>query len=147
MFSYLNYLISVHDAIQQYHARYPVTAHMWLSFLYPKCQFNLQHPSTGLFKGELLVRVRYCAVRSARMMITQLLQSFQCIFTSPSSAREDLEGEDTIDEPHGSKARKSAWGVRTCCHVAGLLKMRSVQPCAIAYTAVQVRAYPLLSRC
>jgi hypothetical protein len=38
-----------------------------------------------------------------------------------------------------SKARKTTHDIRTRCNVAGLLKMWSVQPHAIAYTAVQVR--------
>ena len=43
------------------------------------------------------------------------------------------------------KAQKVARGARTHCDVAGLLKMRSVDPHAIAYTPCQVRACILVS--
>jgi hypothetical protein len=42
--------------------------------------------------------------------------------------------ENNNGQPHTSKAR------RTRCNVAGLLKIRSVEPRAIAYIAVQVRS-------
>ena len=51
-------LSSVCDAIRDYHPHFTVTAHMWPAFLYPKGQYNPQRPSAGLFKGELLLRVR-----------------------------------------------------------------------------------------
>jgi hypothetical protein len=61
---------------------------------------------------------------------------------SPSSAHKDLglDAEDADDQPCSSKACKTTRDVRTRCDVAGLLKMQSVQPCAITYTAVQVRS-------
>ena len=43
------------------------------------------------------------------------------------------------------KAQKVVRGARTHCDVAGLLKMRSVDPRAIAYTTCQVRACILVS--
>ncbi|KIM61043.1 hypothetical protein SCLCIDRAFT_123089, partial [Scleroderma citrinum Foug A] len=112
---------SIRDAIQEFHPRYVVTAHTWPAFLYPKVQYDPQHLSRGLFKGELLVR------------------AFQCIFTSPSSACEELDAENNSGQPHARKACKTVCGTRVRCDVAGLLKMRLVQPCAIAYIAVQVR--------
>ncbi|KIM51300.1 hypothetical protein SCLCIDRAFT_143537, partial [Scleroderma citrinum Foug A] len=112
---------SICDAIREFHPHYAVTAHTWPAFLYLKAQYNPQHPSTGLFKGELLVR------------------AFQCVFTSPSSAREELGTENDDGQPRARRGRKSARGMRTQCDVTGLLKMRSVQPHAIAYIAVQVQ--------
>ena len=60
---------------------------------------------------------------------------------SPSSAHEELGTENDDGQPCARRGRKSARGMRTRCDVAGLLKMRSVQPCAIAYIAVQVRSF------
>ncbi|KAF8437720.1 hypothetical protein L210DRAFT_3546765 [Boletus edulis BED1] len=108
--------IPIRTAIRDYHPRYAVTAHMWPSFLYAKGRGDPESPSEGLFKGELLVR------------------AFRCIFTSPGSSRREIENDAAI-EPQGPPSKRQ----RTRCDVAGLLKMRSVQPRAIAYIAVQVR--------
>ncbi|KAI9573158.1 hypothetical protein HD554DRAFT_2319977 [Boletus coccyginus] len=58
-------------------------------------------------------------------------RSFKCIFTSPSSAR-DHGGEEDPTHFRGLSSRSRS-------HVAALLRMKSVQPRAIAYIAVQVR--------
>jgi len=55
---------SIHSAIREYHPKYPVTAHTYPAFVYLRGQYDPMNPSKGLFKGELLVRVRhygYCA--------------------------------------------------------------------------------------
>ena len=111
---------------------------MWPTFLYRKSLYNMERPSNGLFKGELLVRVR--ELHCMDITISQnSFQSFRCIFTSPSSAHEDSENtEDIDDQARSSKAHKTTRDIHTRCNVAGLLKMWSVQPRAIAYTAVQV---------
>ena len=45
------------NAIRDYRPGYAVTAHMWPAFLYTKGHYDPEDPSTGLFKGELLLRV------------------------------------------------------------------------------------------
>ena len=55
----MNHFASIRDAIREFHPCYTVTAHTWPAFLYPKAQYDPQHLSRGLFKGELLVRVCY----------------------------------------------------------------------------------------
>jgi hypothetical protein len=112
---------------------------MWPTFVYRKSLYNVERPSNGIFKGELLVRV--CELHCMDTTIPQnSFQSFRCIFTSPSSACEDSENiEDVDDQACSSKACKTTRDIRTHCNIPGLLKMRLVQPHAIAYTAVQVR--------
>ncbi|KAF8447192.1 hypothetical protein L210DRAFT_3525191 [Boletus edulis BED1] len=129
----------VRDAIRDYHPRYTITAYMWPMFLYRQSLYNAKRPSKGLFKGELLVR------------------AFRCIFTSPSSARDDVEHDaDDADgtdnnanadnDSHPVKVRKSSQrDVHTRTNVATILKMRSVEPRAIAYVTVQLR-FALSSR-
>ncbi|KAN0073663.1 hypothetical protein V8E55_012140 [Tylopilus felleus] len=115
---------SIRDAIRDYHPHYAVTANMWPTFLYRKGLYNAERPLDGLFKGELLVK------------------TFRCIFTSPSSTREDSEfdTENIDDQPRTRKTQKTARDIRTHrCNVAGLLRMRSVEPRTIAYAAAQLR--------
>ncbi|KAG1808013.1 uncharacterized protein BJ212DRAFT_1201286, partial [Suillus subaureus] len=71
-------------------------------------RYDARNPRDGLFKGKLL------------------LKTFKAIFTSPTSAELDDPEQTGSDE----------W--RTCCDVAGLLNMKSTQPRAIAYAAVQL---------
>lgn len=61
-------------------------------------------------------------------------QTFRCIFTSPTSSREEPNIDDDAAEPNGPPAKKR----HTRRNVANILKMQSVQPRAIAYAAVQV---------
>ncbi|KAN0094838.1 hypothetical protein V8E55_003125 [Tylopilus felleus] len=68
------------------------------------------------------------------------LQTFRCIFTSPSSTREDSEfdTENVDDQPRTRKTQKTARDIRTRrCNIAGLLRMWSVEPRTIAYAAAQ----------
>jgi len=50
---------SIWSAIREYHPKYLVTAHTYLAFVYLRGQYDPMNPSKGLFKGELLVRVRH----------------------------------------------------------------------------------------
>ncbi|KIM60062.1 hypothetical protein SCLCIDRAFT_125019, partial [Scleroderma citrinum Foug A] len=110
--------VSIWSAIREYHPKFPVTADTYPTYLYPSGQYDARNPSKGLFKGELLIR------------------AFHCIFTSPSSAELGTDDNETAG-PH-KKARKTTSN-KTHCDVAGLLKMRSVDPHSIAYVACQLR--------
>ncbi|KAG2347683.1 hypothetical protein BDR05DRAFT_875480, partial [Suillus weaverae] len=104
------------DAIRNYHPDYRVTCYSWPSYLYKDGRYDPTNPTKGLFKGELLVK----AVKH--------------VFTSPSSAENTSGFVSTRDF---SKRQRTTGERRTRCDVAGLLRMNSVQPRAIAYTAVQ----------
>ena len=54
----INRLSALATPFARFHPNYPVMAHMWPTFLYLDGQYNPQRPSAGLFKGELLLRVR-----------------------------------------------------------------------------------------
>ncbi|KAG1897730.1 uncharacterized protein F5891DRAFT_1191658 [Suillus fuscotomentosus] len=113
------------EGIQNYEPTFQVTAHSWPTFLYKDGKYDHEDPTTGLFKGALLVR------------------AFKHIFTSPSSAGEIQPDQDEFSrEPRYKRSRTSGeW--RTRSDVAALLGMRSVQPRAIAYSAVQFYVYIL----
>lgn len=139
LFSFLsNCCPRTRNAIRDYDLRYAVTAHMWPSFLYPKGRGNPKDPSDGLFKGELLVRVCFSYFNLSWSLYSVYFQAFCCVFTSPASARREIYIEDDptieLQEAHRKRQRSQ----RTRCDVADLLKMRSVQPRAIAYIAVLV---------
>ncbi|KAG2098558.1 hypothetical protein BD769DRAFT_1677624 [Suillus cothurnatus] len=87
------------------------------AFLYKDEQYDPQNPTNGLFKGHLL------------------LKTFKYIFTSPTSA----EMEDQEEPSPNNISTQGHPKHRTRCDVAGLLNMKSVQPRAIAYVAVQLR--------
>ena len=48
---------SEREAICDYHLDFLVTAHSWPSFLYEGGIYDVNDPSKGLFKGDLLVTV------------------------------------------------------------------------------------------
>ncbi|KAG1762792.1 hypothetical protein EDD22DRAFT_979658 [Suillus occidentalis] len=106
------------EAIRNYHPDYRVTSYSWPSYLYRDGRYDPKNPTNGLFKGELLVK----AVKH--------------IFTSPSSAENTVV---FVPTHNFSKRQRTAGERRTRCDVAGLLRMRSIQPRAIAYTVVQLR--------
>ncbi|KAG1737719.1 hypothetical protein EDD22DRAFT_959633 [Suillus occidentalis] len=108
----------VREAIRNYHPDYCVTSYSWPSYLYRDGHYDTKNPTKGLFKGELLVK----AVKH--------------IFTSPTSAENPSASLSLCDFP---KRRRTTGERRTRCDVAGLLGMKSIQPRAIAYTAVQLR--------
>ncbi|KAG2738150.1 hypothetical protein P692DRAFT_20759487 [Suillus brevipes Sb2] len=108
----------VREAIRNYHPDYRVTSYSWPSYLYRNGHYDTKNPTKGLFKGELLVK----AVKH--------------IFTSPTSAENTSGLLSSCDFP---KRRRTTGERRTRCDVAGLLRMTSIQPRAIAYTAVQLR--------
>ncbi|KAG1843760.1 hypothetical protein F4604DRAFT_1596593, partial [Suillus subluteus] len=117
---------TVREVIRSYHPDYRVMSYSWPSFLYKDGQYNATNPTKGFLKGELLVK----AVKH--------------IFTSPSSAEEDPEtlqpdaSTETPSQVHLPKRRRTTGERRTQCDVAGLLQMKSVQPRALAYAAVQL---------
>ncbi|KAG1729738.1 hypothetical protein EDD22DRAFT_960839 [Suillus occidentalis] len=106
------------EAIRNYHPDYRVTSYSWPSYLYRDGHYDTKNPTKGLFKGELLVK----AVKH--------------IFTSPTSAENPSASLSSCDFP---KRRRTTGERCTRCDVAGLLGMKSIQPRAIAYTAVQLR--------
>ncbi|KAG2358664.1 hypothetical protein BDR07DRAFT_1294316 [Suillus spraguei] len=118
---------TVREAIRSYHPDYRVTSYSWPSFLYKDGQYDATNSTKAFLKGELLVK----AVKH--------------IFTSPSSAEEDPEtlqpdaSAETPSQVYLPKRRRTTGERRTRCDVAGLLQMKSVQPRALAYAAVQLR--------
>ncbi|OJA17327.1 hypothetical protein AZE42_11133 [Rhizopogon vesiculosus] len=111
------------QAIRGYHPDYMITASSWPMFLYANRLYDHQNPRTGLFQGELL------------------LKAFKYLFTSPTSAElVDPENQhDGVSAQRHSRCKRTTGELRTRRHVAGILNMTSVQPQAIAYTAVQLR--------
>ncbi|KAG1811518.1 uncharacterized protein BJ212DRAFT_1448456 [Suillus subaureus] len=110
---------------EDYHPDYRVMAYSWPTFLYDG-HYDARNPRDGLFKGKLLLKM------------------FKAIFTSPTSAELDdpeQTGSDEVSAHGHSKHRRTRtsgeWHTR--CDVAGLLNMKSTQPRAIAYAAVQLR--------
>jgi hypothetical protein len=63
-------------------------------------------------------------------------QAFKFIFTSPSSIAED-NPDGTDGPPPRKRSKKDRTTTRS--NVALLIGLRTVTPCSIAYTAVQVR--------
>lgn len=108
------------EGIRNYEPNFQVTAHSWPSFLYRDGEYDQDDPTKGLFKGSFLVR------------------TFKHIFTSPSSAADARPDEELPLEPLPKRSRTQGER-RTRSDVATLLGMRSVQPRAIAYSAVQLR--------
>ncbi|KAF8440992.1 hypothetical protein L210DRAFT_3399936, partial [Boletus edulis BED1] len=102
------------DKIRDWHPEYLITANLWPRFLYKDGKYDPAHPAEGLFQGSLLVK------------------AFKLIFTSPSSVT-----DKSVLDPRPHKRRFAERCTRT--NVAGLLRMKKVEPRAIAYVAVQVR--------
>ncbi|KAG2124743.1 hypothetical protein BD769DRAFT_1358638 [Suillus cothurnatus] len=114
----------VQQGIRDYHPDYRVMAYSWPTFLYKDERYDPLNPIEGLFKGKLL------------------LKTFKYIFTSPTST--ELDDQEQISPAVLSTQRcpsqqRIDGERRTCCDVAGLLNMKSVQPWSIAYAAVQLR--------
>ncbi|KAG2056605.1 hypothetical protein BDR06DRAFT_879719 [Suillus hirtellus] len=100
------------EGIWNYEPNFQVTAHLWLSFLYRDEEYDQEDPTKGLFKGSFLIR------------------TFKHIFTSPSSAADAQPDEELpIELTQGEHHTRS--------DVATLLGMHSVQPRAIAYSALR----------
>ncbi|KAG1906061.1 uncharacterized protein F5891DRAFT_1244036 [Suillus fuscotomentosus] len=100
-----------------------VTDLSFLTFLYDKYTTNLDDLEEGLFKSKML------------------LQAYNAVFTSPSSAK-DTEGDgDGIDIiQNNRRATRSAFGgVKVKKHIAQIIQMKKVTPRSIAYIACQVR--------
>ena len=125
-------LDSVRSAIREHHPRYPITANMYPAFLY-EGYYDPANPSKGLFQGGYLVRVWLKYDYCVPICVIMLTQAFRSVFTSPSSAAEDGRAQA------GSRqARKLP---KTRPSVAKLLKLKTVEPRAIAYIACLVRLY------
>ncbi|KAI6118345.1 hypothetical protein F5141DRAFT_1212258 [Pisolithus sp. B1] len=106
----------VHSAIREFQPNFRVTAHSWPSFLYADGDYDPLRPAKGLFKGKYLI------------------MAFRCVFTSPSSAQNELNSGNV---PRASQLMRTTWQTRR--HVAKLLRMNTIQPQAIAYVATQLR--------
>ena len=77
------------------------------------------------------------------MIYLIVLQAFRHIFTSPSLANsvdvvDDTDQEDQTPMEPPPKHQRGSSEKRSQAHVAALIRMKSVSPRAIAYTAVQV---------
>ncbi|KIM62962.1 hypothetical protein SCLCIDRAFT_24554 [Scleroderma citrinum Foug A] len=109
--------------IRGFDADYTVTTDSWPRFLYKSEQYDPNNPVKGLFRNDLLV------------------QAFKHIFTSPSltDSINDIDQEEGTSMEPLPKRQKGLSEKRTRAHVAALLGMKSVDPRAIAYTAVQLR--------
>ncbi|KIK74692.1 hypothetical protein PAXRUDRAFT_44681, partial [Paxillus rubicundulus Ve08.2h10] len=122
--------------IRDLHTSYLVTAYNWPRFLYKDGSYDPSDRQKGLFKSDLLMK------------------AFKHIFTSPSSTSRESHSEESGNDSDGGegamlpdneeseppfKRFKPTDGGRTRSHVAALLGMKSVQPRAIAYIAVQLR--------
>ncbi|KAL4069525.1 hypothetical protein J3A83DRAFT_4095442 [Scleroderma citrinum] len=111
--------------IHGFDADYIVTTDSWPYFLYKNKWYDPDNPVKGLFKNNLL------------------MQAFKYIFTSLSSANSENMVDNTDQEEGTSiepllKCQKGLSENHTQVHVAALLGMKSIKPCVIAYTAVQL---------
>ncbi|KAN0094395.1 hypothetical protein V8E55_002682 [Tylopilus felleus] len=109
----------VHQAkVRDWHPRFLITASSWPCFLYEEGRYDSNNPAMGLFKGSLLL----------------CMSAFKLIFTPPSSSdKEDSNADVVVTHKHCHRER------HTRKHVASLIRMKKVDPRAIAYIAVQVR--------
>ncbi|KAF7976661.1 hypothetical protein HWV62_5999 [Athelia sp. TMB] len=105
--------------IREGHADYLVTAHSWPIFLYAGYKCDTNDLEKGLLQSPLLVK------------------AFKYIFTSPSSAAEDLPDIQSDQRP--TKRARRAQTTTTRTDVARLIGLNTVTPRAIAYVAVQLR--------
>ncbi|KAG0696529.1 hypothetical protein DFH29DRAFT_774569, partial [Suillus ampliporus] len=99
-----------------------VSENLWLLFMYQNYEADVKNLEHGLMKLKLLV------------------MAFKAIFTSPSSANEgDGEGDaiNVIENNQRAQKQSDQTKVKTC--VASIIGMRKVTPCAITYTACQIR--------
>ncbi|KAI6037750.1 hypothetical protein EDC04DRAFT_2570747, partial [Pisolithus marmoratus] len=125
----IDYDWSKADAIREFQPNFCITAHSWPSFLYADGDYDLTRPAKELFKGKYLV------------------MAFQCIFTSPGSAQNELNSRNI---PQASQPKRITW--KTHCHVARLLKMNTVQLCMVqcsstANSCMQNQLHFALSSC
>jgi len=109
---------SVRSNIRDGHIHYSVTAQSWPTFCYADLVCDTNDIEKGLWKSTLLIK------------------AFKSIFTSPSSAAEEIP-EDAEGQPSAKRAKKSSTSTRS--NVAVLIGLTSVTPRSIAYTAVQLR--------
>ena len=70
----------------------------------------------------------------SQLLCLLCFQAFHCIFTSPTSSREEVDVDDNAVKPNGPPEKK----YHIHRNVTSILKMWSVQPHAITYVAIQV---------
>lgn len=122
--------------IREGDGNFTVTAQSWPIFCYAHCTCDINDVENGLFRGSLLVKVTLYLSSNCQIVMTSFGQAFKFIFTSPSSiAQDNLNGTD--GPPPGKRSKKDRTTTRS--NVALLIGLRTVTPCSIAYTAVQVR--------
>ncbi|KAI6118548.1 hypothetical protein EDD16DRAFT_1480970 [Pisolithus croceorrhizus] len=115
------------ENICNYHPDYLVTADCWPFFLYRDECYDPENPVKGLFKNMFLMK------------------AFKHIFTSPSSTNFESIPDDTDNNPRvlaaepPLKHQKGPSDRHSHSHVASLIGMKSVAPCTIAYTVVQLQ--------
>jgi len=109
---------SVRNNIRDGHIDYAVTTDSWPNFCYANFVCDTNDIEKGLWKSTLLVK------------------AFKSIFTSPSSAAEDIP-EDSEGPSTVKRAKKSSTATRS--NVASLIGLTMVTPRSIAYSAVQLR--------
>ncbi|KAG0698671.1 hypothetical protein DFH29DRAFT_1002598 [Suillus ampliporus] len=122
MWSLTSY-VSTKEKIRDRDSDFLVTAYSWPAFLYKDYSFDSANIEKGLFRSTLL------------------LKAFKHIFTSPSSAKEidgNGNGADVITA-HQRHRRSSENDAANRSHVANIIGMKMVTPCAIACTACQLR--------
>jgi len=115
---------SVRTKLRNAAPRFSFASNFFLRCLYLKEEGDPAFPEVGFLQGHLLVRVRFPpCVHTVHLMIA-LFQTYQHIFTSPSSASD----ENSESEPT-SRRHDVATMLRMDCRVTGQ---------AIAYAATQV---------
>jgi hypothetical protein len=126
----------VRTRIREGDGNFTVTAQSWPIFCYAHCTCDINDVENGLFRGSLLVKVVLYLSSDCQVVMISFGQAFKFIFTSPSSVAED-NPDGTNSPPPGKRSKKDRTTTRS--NVALLIGLRTVTPCSIAYTAVQVR--------
>ncbi|KZP23643.1 hypothetical protein FIBSPDRAFT_930434 [Athelia psychrophila] len=109
---------AVRAAIRAGDEQYAVTASSWPNICYANFTCNPDNLEEGLWKNALMVK------------------AYKCIFTSPSSAVDDKEPEESPAPP--TKRRRTTKPA-TKQNVASKIGLKSVTGRSIAYVAVQLR--------
>ncbi|KAF8429427.1 hypothetical protein L210DRAFT_3652070 [Boletus edulis BED1] len=115
--------LRVRAAVRAFEPDFRVTAHSWPSFLYPEGKYDKNHPAKGLFRGGHLLQIPSNIRHSDAYSPLQVRQLLKTIARISFKVRR----------------RPTKLLNRTRGNVASLLKMKTVQPRAIAYIAAQLR--------
>jgi len=119
----------------------------WLSSYHSRCfyakhKLNATQLESGYLKSTLLIKV--CSrILLACISCLVFLQVYKSIFTSPSSAKDNLDEEDSAEDTPPTKSQKTSSSNNSVCrNVASKLHLNNkVTPRSIAYAAVQVCIY------